>query len=295
MDAIGFKGLANWIPEASAITSLFDTDFCTGHGTKKFNLGTQTSSNGWHDMNKQAILPTWQWAFSENNTLTADWDFNDAASNGNSIKITGNLPANHPVDLMLYKTKLNINDGVFSFSIIYKTADVNDTKMKLLVVFTDDVTQKYEFPISGGFGLGNNWTYGEVVLPFEFSSREIAIIGFRFNSTTAVADYAMNLGGMNIGNVVLGLTDHIKNNSFIKVSYPVENNKNIVLTINWPDAEQLNYTLYNIQGKEIHSNTINLNGKTNYALDTNGFESGTYIAKFTDHNNHRETRKIIIK
>jgi hypothetical protein len=105
----------------------------------------------------------------------------------------------------------------------------------------------------------------------------------------------MNIGGINIGNVVLGLTDHTKNGSFVKVSYPVENNKSILFTINWPDTKGLNYTIYDLQGKVIKSNSIKLNGTTSYSLDTNGFAAGTYIAKFTDQNNHSETRKVIIK
>lgn len=295
VDATGFKGLANWIPETSVINSIpFETDFCTGHGTKKFNLGTQTSSDSWHDMTQQAILPTWQWAFTENNVLSANWDFTDAFSGGNSIKINGNLPANHPVDLMLYKTKLAINEGVFKFNIFYKSTDVNDTKMKLLVVFSDDVAQKYEFPITGGVGLGNNWTFGEIVLPSEYSVRAIAKIGFRFESTAAVSGYAINIGGINIENTVLGVTNNIKNNSFVSVSYP-QTHKNVLFTINWPNTEHLNFTLYDLQGKVVKSNRIQLNGITNYSLDTNDLDSGTYMIRFTDSNNISETKKIILR
>ncbi|WP_298221365.1 T9SS type A sorting domain-containing protein [Flavobacterium sp.] len=296
VDATGFKGLANWLPEVSVINSIpFETDFCTGHGTKKFNLGTQTSSDSWHDMNKQAILPTWQWAFSENNVLAANWDFTDALSNGNSIKIAGNLTANHAIDLMLYKTKLQITEGVYTFNLFYKCTDVNDTKMKLLVVFSDNIAQKYEFPVIGGFGLGNNWTYGEIALPLEYSGREMAMVGLRFDSATAVSDYVMNVGGINIGNVVLGLADQIKNNSFVTISYPVQGNALILFNLNWPYAKQLQYSVTDMQGKIVKENTISLDASINFPFQTNGMAAGTYIVKFTDQSNHSEIRKLIVK
>ncbi len=296
IDATGFKGLSNWIPETSVITSIpFETTFCTGHGTKKFTLGLQTSSNSWHNMNDQDVLPTWQFAFSQNGLLSAEWDFNDAISKGNSLKVSGNLPANTPVDLMVYKTKLAIPDGVFKFDIFYKSIDVNDTKMKLLLVFADNVSQKYEFPINGGFGLGNNWTYGEIVLPIEYSGREIAVIGFRFDSTTAVPDYSINIGGINIDNVVLGLTEQIRNNTFVNVSYPSENYASPLFTINWPMARQLKYSVTDMQGKIVFENNIVLNKSTTYSIQKNTLSAGAYLVKFYDENNRSEVKKIIIK
>jgi len=295
VDATGFKGLSNWIPEASVINLIpFDTNFCTGHGTKKFNLGMQTSSDSWHDMNKQAILPSWQWAFSENNVLTANWDFDDAFDGGNSIKISGNLPANHPVDLMLYKTKLSTTLGVFTNDIFFKSPD-NNSHAQLLLVFADEPTQKYAFQITGGMEFGDGWLWSGAAIPNEFSVREIAMIGIRFESETAIANFSLNIGAMYIGEVVLGTTDHLKNNSAITVSYPVQPTESILFTIDWINALQLNYTLFDLQGKAIKSNRINLNGITNYSLDTNELAFGTYMIRFSDENNRSETKKIIIK
>ncbi len=296
VDASGFKGLCHWVPETSVITSLpFYSNFCTGHGTKKFTLGTQSSADNWHDMNKQAILPTWQWAFSENNILSANWNFDDAFFDGNCIKISGNLPANHPIDLMLYKTKLAINEGAYTISITHKSVNNDDPKMKLLVVFSDDVTQKYEFPINGGFDFGVNWTVSEIVLPTAYSNREIAMIGLRFDSVTAIPDYAINVGSIDIGNVLLGLTNPAQKEGFVKVYYPTQMSKNILFTINWPNTELLKYTLYDLQGKTILVNSIKLNGTTDFALDKNTIAPGTYMIEFTDSKNTSETKKIIIQ
>ena len=295
VDASGFKGLSNWIPEASVITALpFVTDFCTGHGTQKFTNGIQTSSASWHDMNKQDILPTWQWAFSENNTLSANWDFTDAFSEGNSLKISGNLPANHPIDLMLYKTKLSISEGFYYTRVNYKNPDT-DVHMKLIIVFADDVSQKYIFPITGEFTNPANWKYGEFdTLAAEFSSREIAEIGLRFESPNAIPNYIINIGAIEISNVVLSVSEPVGMNNFITVSYPAKS-ANITLSINWPNAKHVNYTIYDLQGRSIRSNSIDLNGTTTYPLSTNGLVKGTYTIKFSDQKNHSEVKKILIQ
>ena len=161
--------------------------------------------------------------------MTANWDFDDAFSNGNSLKITGSLPTSQPVDLMLYKTKLSIPDGVFKFDIFYKNINNNDPKMKLLVVFADDVTQRLEFPFTGHIALDNNWAWGEITIPLEYSNREIAMIGFRFETDEAIASYSINLGGLYINNTVLSVDNHSKNSAFVTVSYPETNN--ILFTI----------------------------------------------------------------
>lgn len=296
VDASGFKGLCNWIPETSVITSLpLSTDFCTGHGLKKFNLGEEISSDSWHDMNQQAILPTWQWAFSENSALTASWDFTDAFENGNSLKISGNLQANVPIDLMLYKTKLavfNPIDTFFTTDLFYKS--VGAPNLKLLLVFADEPNQKYAFDVQGGL-IFNNWVWDENVLTEAFSSREIAMVGLRFESETAVSNYSINIGGLEIGSVtLLGTNRPTQTNQFITVSYPAHDDS-IVFTIAWQGVKRVDYTVYDLQGKTVKANFIKLNGNPNYTFDTTGIPSGTYMVKFTNEKNISETKKIIIR
>jgi endo-beta-N-acetylglucosaminidase D len=291
VDAIGFKGLCNWIPETTAITSLpFLTNFSTGHGIKKYFNNAIVSNESWHDMNKQSILPTWQWAFSENNLLSAAWDFEDAFVLGNSLKVSGSLPANHPIDLMLYKTKLTTDQAYFQCDWMYKSQTA-DPHLKLLLVFSDEPLQKYEFStLSNPF---SGWIPAGVSLPPNFSQREIAMIGLRFYSETPIPDYSINIGEIAIYDGILGTTQSENENSFVTISYPEINA--VRFTINWPNSQQLSYTLFDLQGKIIRSNRIKLDGNTNYSLDTNGLASGTYMVKFTDQKNTSETKKIIIK
>lgn len=297
VDAIGFKGLSNWIPEASTISTLpFETNFCTGHGTTKFEGGNQITDNtsDWHDMNQQDILPTWQWAFSENGILTANWDFNFAYTGGNSLKVRGNLPANHPIDLMLYKTKLSNGTGAMNIEIQHKRiASPTDPKIKFLVVFADDMNQKYEFTITNV--VLSQWMYGRISTPSVFSGREIAMLGFRFETPIDIPNYEINIGRISIQGLPLDTTDYKTENSFVTVSYPSSNSNAILFDINWPNSTQLKYTVTNLQGKIIAENNINLNNTTTYSFPTNGLSKGTYIVKFTDESNRSEVQKIIIK
>ena len=295
IDATGFKGLCNWVPEASVITSpLFATNFCTGHGIKKFENGEQTSANSWHNMNKQDLLPTWQWAFTPNSGLAASWDFDDAYKGGNSLKIEGNLAANTPVDLMLYKTKLPVtfNLGTIgNISLQYKSTSEIGQTIKLILVFSDAPNQKVELPLDFAVPI-NGWTNAVTSL-YNYQNREIAIIGLRFTSATAITDYSANFGELSLQSVFLGTDQFNTRSNFVTVSYPY--NSGIVFTLDWPNATQIDYTLFDLQGKKVKSEIITINHATNYKFDKSGLQSGTYIAKFTDQNNTTVTKKIIVK
>ena len=295
VDATGFKGLSNWIPETSVISSLpFITNFCTGHGTKKFTNGVQTSSDGWHNMNEQDILPTWQFAFSQNGLLTANWDFESGYSKGNSLKISGNLPADTPVDLMLYKTSLNANGGAISIDLMFKSI-ANNPNFKVLVVYADEPNQQYELPVTEGIAV-NGWKFGETFgLSPSFPNREIAIIGLRFKSITDISNYEINIGEINIGEVFLSTASQIKNNNYVTVSYPNNGTSAVLFNINWPTFKQIKYIVTDLQGKIVTENNIDLNNTTTYSFPTNGLAKGTYIVKFSDDSNRSEVQKIIIK
>jgi endo-beta-N-acetylglucosaminidase D len=298
VDATAYKGLSTWVPEASVIAALpFETDFCTGHGTKKFAFGNQIGSDSWHDMNQQDILPTWQFGFSTNDMLIAGWDFDTAYSKGNSLKVSGNLPANAPIDLMLFKSKLNATYpivGYYNFSLKYKSIQ-NNPGFKVLIVYADEPNQKYEFAVSD-VNSDNGWRYGELwSLTASFPPREIASIGLRFESPISIPNYEINIGEIRIEDAFLGTSSHSVKNNQVTVSYPQNSNAAILFNINWPDATQLNCIVYDLQGKAVKSNTVKVNGKTNYALDTTGLAAGTYTVKFTDPKNVSETKKIIIR
>lgn len=295
VDVVGFKGLSNWIPETSVISTLpFETNFCTGHGTKKFSNGIQTSSDSWHNMNDQDILPTWQFAFSPAGILTAEWDFDDAYNKGNSLKIKGSLPANISIDMTMYKTSLTPTNGAITIDLMFKSI-ANNPNIKVIVVYADEPNQKYELSVIDGISV-NGWKFGETFgFPPNFPNREIASIGLRFVSITDIPNYEINIGEIRIGEVVLGTSDHIKNNNFVTVSYTDNGASDIIFNIMWPSFKQIKYMVTDLQGKIVAENNIDLNNSTTYQFPTNGLSKGTYIVKFSDESNRSEIQKIMIK
>lgn len=290
VDATGFKGLSNWIPEASVVNGPFVTDFCTGHGTKKFSEGVPTSSNSWHDMNKQDVLPSWQWAFSLNTALRAEWDFADAWNGGSSVKIKGDLLANTSNELMLYKTKILITPAT-RMELTYKCN--SEPLISFLIVFSDDSTTKYY--IGAGGGLNPDWTKLAISLS-SFAGREIAMIGLRYSTATNILDYQMNLGNLILfEDPNMATVENSKSNAFVTISYPIDKDSLILFNINWPNSKQLHYSVTDMQGTIVKESAISLITSTNFPFQTNGMTSGTYIVKFTDQSNHSETRKFLIK
>ncbi len=291
VDATSFKGLSNWIPATSVITTKpFESNFCTGHGNKKFSNGTIISQNSWHNMNNQEILPTWQFAFSSNN-LTANWDFNNAYNFGNSLKIQGNLLANSPIDLMLYKTKLLVNNQTI-INLAFQQNSIGTQNMKLILVFADDVTQKYEFLINAN--TSTDWTFNQTSLS-NYSGREIAVVGLRFESATALSGYAINVGNLKIfDDATFATNKNNSNSNFINISY--QQNNQILFDINWPNNEILNQKIHDTNGKLIsEKKIIDLKKEKSYHLDASKFQSGVYLITFFNENNLSETKKIVVK
>jgi endo-beta-N-acetylglucosaminidase D len=296
VDATGWKGFCNWIPEASNLGSSFFTTFNTGHGKSKFVGGSVSSNQGWHDISKQEPLPTWQWAFSQNGILSAKFDFDTAFAGGSSVKVSGNLPANTPIDLMLFKTKTLVPPlgEATTINLTYKTAVLENHYMKVIVVFTDEPNQRYEFPVpSAPMQAFNGWGHNEVYIGPPYNGREIAMIGLRFYNEAAVTDYAINIGGLFVFDDTLATQEQTKNQEFVIVSYP--KNSDILFTVNWPSATKINYSVFDLQGQKVKSDAIELNQTTKYYFEHEGLASGTYIVKFTDQNDKTVTKKIIVR
>jgi len=297
IDATGFKGLSAWVPETTVVTGSFSTNFNTGHGTKKFHAGAVESSEPWHDMNKQDILPTWQWAFSQSGILSAKWDFDKAFSGGSSLKISGNLPANNPIDLMLYKTKINLSDESTNPGTMlgYITENMSNPGVKMLVVYADEPNQKHEISLSEPVWMDifNEWGFASGSLAGN-QSREIAEIGLRFVSDTAIPNYEINFGELDITDVVLLQTATAANKTTaVTVIYPQHGNVSFVT--NWPNNSSVNYKICDLQGKIAHSGNIDNAKNTTFSLPVQNLSKGTYVVTFSDKNNITETRKIIVK
>lgn len=289
-DASGFKGYSNWIPASSTITEVpFETNFNTGHGFSKFEEGTQVSTSPWHNMNDQDILPTWQFAFSENSDLNATWDFDRAYNGGSSLKVEGNITENEPADLLLYKTKLPVTLDT-KIDLIENQQGSQGASTSLVVTFENQAIDEQVFLLpqtQGSFWKGASYALNT------FEGEVIATIGVRFESSAGnISDFAVN-----VGNIKVHTGDFLATTEFdfslendVKVLYSKDD---VVLNIVWPTQTVLEYTLYTTIGQKIQSGTIDTSNQSNFKLPVENISSGVYLLRLTDGDNEIVKRVLI--
>lgn len=198
----GWKGIANYVPARSTITSLpFETNFNTGHGQVFSTNGSQISKN-WHDLSKQEVLPSWQWAFQGGTGLSAQFDFSTAYNGGSSVKVTGTGSGTNT--LRLYKTQLAVGSQT-KIDLVYKKGSTGATNMKVAIAFSDNVSTWVTFDV------GNSPTSGWNTKTIDLSvhtGKQISVIGIQFTAGSA----SMNLGQVKVHNGTGGgNTDAIAN------------------------------------------------------------------------------------
>ncbi len=289
-DNSGFKGYSNWVPAASTITIIpFETNFSTGHGLKKFTNGIETSNSAWHNMNDQDILPSWQFAFSDNN-LSGSWDFNTAYNSGSSLSVDGTLAAGIPINLKLYKTKLLLNaDSKIDITYNYQLAE--DSEIKLLLTFPGSTLSTFEKDVSPN---GNTGWITKTIDLNEFAGQELSIIGLKFSTSQTISNYTVKLGSLKVyEDPSLSITNNVKLENAIIITYS-NNNTNYINITSDLKTNTLDFSLYNIQGQNISNHSFNPT-KGTYRYNTSKISSGLYLLKFKTKNGEQITKKIIIK
>ncbi len=83
----GWPGVASLAPTNGMVPVLpFRTSFNTGHGRVDAQDG-RVVGGPWHDMARQDVLPTWQFATSGKRRVAVDYDFAAPFSGGSSLRI----------------------------------------------------------------------------------------------------------------------------------------------------------------------------------------------------------------
>ncbi len=83
----GWPGVASLAPTNGIVPVLpFRTSFNTGHGRVDAQDG-KVVGGPWHDMARQDVLPTWQFAPLGRRRVTVDYDFAQPFSGGSSLRI----------------------------------------------------------------------------------------------------------------------------------------------------------------------------------------------------------------
>ena len=288
-DVSGFKGVSNWVPAASVITSLFQTNFNTGHGLGKFSQGNQISTEPWHHINEQDILPTWQFAFSNEN-LSAKWDFEMAYEGGNSLKIEGDIFANSPVNMSLYKTNIEISNDT-SIAITYYQNNDEAENVSLVLTFEGGTSNEEILPLDADGETG--WITNAYALS-DFQGATLVKIGLQFSSTTTQNNYTMNFGSLSLSNSLSIQPISHKNNS----SLSVLNSSSGELKLNFENFPLGNTQLYvyDFQGRLIESKTIKVNAVSiTKKLHLEASLQGNYILQVINAKGEKVSKKIQIK
>ena len=289
-DVTGFRGYANWVPAASTITQVpFETNFNTGHGFGKWEDGVQISTDTWHNMADQDILPNWQFAFSQDNMLQGTWNFNDAYNGGNSLRIEGSLQANDPIDLILYKTQLPLTVDS-KIDIIYNPSDSGNAQMMVLIDFVDPSVPEAQFFATPS--TADVWV-GRTFFLDNYAGEEIATIGLKFLSENNIDNYGVTVGQIRVHEEE---ALSVPENRVSKNGFELYQNENgiVVLDINWDTASNISFKLLGIEGKVFDQNQVDIAQEAAYSFSTDSLSSGVYLVQLSD-NKSTITKKFIVR
>jgi len=288
VDVSGFKGISNWIPASSSINSLpFVTCFNSGHGRKKFVAGVQTSTNDWHNMSDQDILPTWQFAINESSSISASFDFNDAYNGGNSVKFDGMIIGGSPSTIKLYKTNLTVGTETV-LELIYKTGEIGPTNMDVLLAFDDNPTNLIPYSLGNSTSIGWNT---ETLDLTSHSGKKLVMIAFELSSSTTVNPYSINLGKIMVFNdPVLGMNS-VKFEIFSISPNPNNGKFNINLKSN--SGKDIHIDIYDIRGVKVLSKVFDHELNFSNEIHLKNINAGIYLIDVTDEDS-RGIKKIIV-
>ncbi|RTQ48872.1 T9SS type A sorting domain-containing protein [Hymenobacter gummosus] len=195
-DASGWKGFGHYVPVRSVINSLpFETTFTVGQGKIFANNGAVTPRE-WTDMGKQTLLPSWQWAKTGAASVSVGYDFDDAYYGGTSVKLSGSLAAGAAATVKLFQTKIPVT-ATTALEAVYKAAAAGPSSTQLLLYFADNLTTPEVLDL--GTAPDAQWNTRSFPLA-AYAGRELAIIGVRASSATAVGAYGLNLGKLRLYN-----------------------------------------------------------------------------------------------
>lgn len=135
-----FAGMAEWIPERSAIKGdlHFRTHFTLGNGDRYYYKGKMSHTSSWYNMSAQDLVPTYRWLRYKAGTTEVSTDIEvnythlDAYTGGSCIELTGASTA-AGTDIVLFKTALKAGNGAYAKVAVKTIKDVKATDLYLIV------------------------------------------------------------------------------------------------------------------------------------------------------------------
>lgn len=233
---MNFAGIAEWIPERSAIQGdmHFRTHFTLGNGDRYFYKGKKSYAGSWYNMSSQDLVPTYRWLCLKSNTadqvsndITINYTHLDAYTAGSCIELTG-AATSTGTDIVLYKTSLKAADGAYAKLAVKTLKDVKATNLYLILKKKGSDTW-LEYPF--GDVAGNTWEEKKIDLSGVASGDVIERIGLRVKGNNN--DYQLYVGKLelndestvtpaNVKDVVAEVKKETKSSMAIKLHWNVE-------------------------------------------------------------------------
>lgn len=233
---MNFAGIAEWIPERSAIQGdmHFRTHFTLGNGDRYFYKGKKSYAGSWYNMSSQDLVPTYRWLCLKSNTadqvsndITINYTHLDAYTAGSCIELTGAATATG-TDIVLYKTSLKAADGAYAKLAVKTLKDVKATNLYLILKKKGSDTW-LEYPF--GDVAGNTWEEKKIDLSGVASGDVIERVGLRVKGDNN--DYQLYVGKLELNDestvtpatvkdVVAEVKKETKSSMAIKLHWNVE-------------------------------------------------------------------------
>ena len=187
-----FQGMAKWMPERSAVSHTFLTNFNVGNGQFYYDKGEKTTVGGWYNMASQDVVPTYRWLIYDANStivntdLKASFNHEDAYVGGSCLKLEGNVNTKG-ADVVLYKTGIEATAQTKAKVAVKSLA--GSAELSLLVRVGN------EWKTYAINGVGSTWSEVELNLN-ELAGKKIERIGFRVkgNANLLVGKLEVNNG-----------------------------------------------------------------------------------------------------
>lgn len=233
---MNFAGIAEWIPERSAIQGdmHFRTHFTLGNGDRYFYKGKKSYAGSWYNMSSQDLVPTYRWLCLKSNTadqvsndIAVNYTHLDAYTGGSCIELTGAATATG-TDIVLYKTSLKAADGAYAKLAVKTLKDVKATNLYLILKKKgSDAWLEYPY----GDVAGNTWEEKKIDLSGVASGDVIERIGLRVKGDNN--DYQLYVGKLELNDestvtpatvkdVVAEVKKETKSSMAIKLHWNVE-------------------------------------------------------------------------
>lgn len=233
---MNFAGIAEWIPERSAIQGdmHFRTHFTLGNGDRYFYKGKKSYAGSWYNMSSQDLVPTYRWLCLKSNTadqvsndIVINYTHLDAYTGGSCIELTG-AATSTGTDIVLYKTSLKAADGAYAKLAVKTLKDVKATNLYLILKKKgSDAWLEYPF----GDVAGNTWEEKKIDLSGVASGDVIERVGLRVKGDNS--DYQLYVGKLELNDestvtpatvkdVVAEVKKETKSSMAIKLHWNVE-------------------------------------------------------------------------